>query len=199
MRRSGSASPACWRAAICWSKISGVGKTTLAHGIAQTRPVVPAHPVHQRLAAAGMESPYSTAEQRQISLARSECSCQVTGASPKAQSALLEAMVDAELISANCCRRHAKPRIRSGPLRLELDRFLMRVHLGYPPPPPSANFLSGVDRRDLAKALQTITTPKACVSCSKARRHPCLAGTARLRAGARRAPGLNAGCRRERR
>src|SRR6202020_828132 len=43
----------------------------------------------------------------------------------------------------------------------QLDRFLMRVHLGYPAAAAERELLSGVDRRDLVKTLQTITTPES--------------------------------------
>src|SRR5260370_32432729 len=40
----------------------------------------------------------------------------------------------------------------------QLDRFLMRVHLGYPAPAAERELLSGVDRRDLVNALTTVAT-----------------------------------------
>ncbi len=40
----------------------------------------------------------------------------------------------------------------------QLDRFLMRVHLGYPAAAAERELLSGVDRRDLINSLSTVAT-----------------------------------------
>jgi len=39
-----------------------------------------------------------------------------------------------------------------------LDRFLMRVHLGYPAAAAERELLSGVDRRDLVNSLSTVAS-----------------------------------------
>jgi MoxR-like ATPase len=80
----------------------------------------------------------------------------------------------------------------------QLDRFLMRVHLGYPAAAEERELLSGVDRRDLVKTLTTITTPETLrqLQQSVADIHvsPALLDYVQaLVAHTRRAPGLNAG------
>jgi MoxR-like ATPase len=80
----------------------------------------------------------------------------------------------------------------------QLDRFLMRVHLGYPAAAAERELLSGVDRRDLVKSLQTITTPESLRQLQQSvldvHVSPALLDYVQaLVAHTRRAPGLNAG------
>jgi len=80
----------------------------------------------------------------------------------------------------------------------QLDRFLMRVHLGYPAAAAERELLSGIDRRDLVKSLQTITTPESLKllqqSVLDVHVSPALLDYVQaLVAHTRRAPGLNAG------
>ena len=88
--------------------IPGVGKTTLAHALAAlARPHLPAHPVHQRPAAGRHHRRLGLRRARPASsastAARSSRSCvladEVNRATPKAQSALLEAMEEHQVTS----------------------------------------------------------------------------------------------------
>jgi MoxR-like ATPase len=80
----------------------------------------------------------------------------------------------------------------------QLDRFLMRVHLGYPAAAAERELLSGVDRRDLVNTLDTVISPvdlrrlqQAVLDVHVAA--PLLDYVQALVAHTRRAPGLNAG------
>jgi MoxR-like ATPase len=80
----------------------------------------------------------------------------------------------------------------------QLDRFLMRVHLGYPAAAEERELLSGVDRRDLVKTLKTVTTTESLLqlqeSVTQIHVSPALLDYVQaLVAHTRRAPGLNAG------
>ena len=90
---------------------------------------------------------------------------EVNRATPKSQSALLEAMeeqqvtVDGETLSLPdpffvIATQNPSHQIGTFPLpESQLDRFLMRICLGYPPEPEERELLSGPDRRG---ALETI-------------------------------------------
>jgi MoxR-like ATPase len=74
----------------------------------------------------------------------------------------------------------------------------MRVHLGYPAAAAERELLSGVDRRDLVKALQTIMTGESLRQLQQSvldiHVSPALLDYVQaLVAHTRRAPGLNAG------
>ena len=80
----------------------------------------------------------------------------------------------------------------------QLDRFLMRVHLGYPAPAAERELLSGVDRRDLVNSLATVISPDDLHRLQQAVLEvhvaaPLLDYVQALVAHTRRAPGLNAG------
>ena len=91
---------------------------------------------------------------------------EVNRASPKTQSALLEAMEERQVTVEGLTRRLPEPffviatqnpanQIGVFPLpESQLDRFLMRLSLGYPPPDAERSLLLEQDRRDL---LQDIT------------------------------------------
>src|SRR5260370_33420470 len=56
-------------------------------------------------------------------------------------------------------RQNPQDQVGTFPLpESQLDRFLMRVHLGYPAAAAERELLSGVDRRDLVNALSTVAT-----------------------------------------
>ncbi len=70
----------------------------------------------------------------------------------------------------------------------QLDRFLMRIELGYPDRAAERALLSGTDRRELLAALGPCMTPAELVALqAEAQTRARRARAARLRAGARRA------------
>ncbi|MBI1966009.1 MAG: MoxR family ATPase [Betaproteobacteria bacterium] len=91
---------------------------------------------------------------------------EVNRATPKAQSALLEAMEEHQVTTEGETRRLPEPffviatqnpsyQIGTFPLpESQLDRFLMRIHLGYPDNEAERALLQGQDRRDLLEGLK---------------------------------------------
>jgi MoxR-like ATPase len=80
----------------------------------------------------------------------------------------------------------------------QLDRFLMRVHLGYPASAAERELLNGIDRRDLVATLATVVSPadltQLQLAVLKVHVAPALLDYIQaLVAHTRRAPGLNAG------
>ena len=161
--------------------IPGVGKTTLAHGIAQTLGLS-----FQRIQFTSDLLPADVLGvsifdretgkfrfQRGPIFAQLVLADEINRASPKAQSALLEAMEEHQVTLDGqsmalpepffvIATQNPQDQVGTFPLpESQLDRFLMRVHLGYPAAAAERELLSGVDRRDLVKALQTITTPES--------------------------------------
>jgi len=90
---------------------------------------------------------------------------EVNRATPKTQSALLEAMEEHQVTSEGETRPLPTPffviatqnptnQIGTFPLpESQLDRFLMRIQLGYPDAQAERGLLSGIDRRDLVSKL----------------------------------------------
>jgi MoxR-like ATPase len=90
---------------------------------------------------------------------------EVNRATPKAQSALLEAMEEHQVTTEGETRRLPQPffviatqnpshQVGTFPLpESQLDRFLMRIELGYPDTGAERALLQGQDRRDLLEAL----------------------------------------------
>jgi len=90
---------------------------------------------------------------------------EINRATPKAQSALLEAMEERQITIEGKTRplplpffviATQNPLEQSGTFPLpesQLDRFLMRISLGYPTPSSEKELLLGVDRRDIIKTL----------------------------------------------
>jgi MoxR-like ATPase len=97
---------------------------------------------------------------------------EVNRATPKAQSALLEAMEEHQVTTEGETRRLPEPffviatqnpsyQVGTFPLpESQLDRFLMRVHLGYPDSEAERALLQGRDRRDLLATLKPAMTPQ---------------------------------------
>jgi MoxR-like ATPase len=97
---------------------------------------------------------------------------EVNRATPKAQSALLEAMEEHQVTIEGETRRLPQPffviatqnpstQVGTFPLpESQLDRFLMRIQLGYPGPDAERALLQGQDRRDLLEKLEPCMTPK---------------------------------------
>ena len=95
---------------------------------------------------------------------------EVNRATPKAQSALLEAMEEHQVTTEGETRRLPEPffviatqnpsyQIGTFPLpESQLDRFLMRIHLGYPDNEAERALLQGQDRRDLLGGLEPCMT-----------------------------------------
>jgi MoxR-like ATPase len=198
--------------------IPGVGKTTLAHGIAQTLGLS-----FQRIQFTSDLLPADVLGvsifdretgkfrfQRGPIFAQLVLADEINRASPKAQSALLEAMEEHQVTLDGqsmalpepffvIATQNPQDQVGTFPLpESQLDRFLMRVHLGYPAAAAERELLSGIDRRDLVKSLQTITTPESLKQLQQSvldvHVSPALLDYVQaLVAHTRRAPGLNAG------
>lgn len=160
--------------------IPGVGKTTLAHALAQTLGLS-----YQRIQ---FTSDLLPADIIGVSIFDRESSTfrfhkgpifshlvladEVNRATPKAQSALLEAMEEHQVTADGQTYPLAAPffviatqnpvyQIGTFPLpESQLDRFLMRIDLGYPDPALERQLLMGRDRRDLLSTLGAALTPQ---------------------------------------
>jgi MoxR-like ATPase len=198
--------------------IPGVGKTTLAHALAKTLGLS-----FQRVQFTSDLLPADVLGvsiydretgkfrfQRGPIFAQLVLADEINRASPKAQSALLEAMEEHQVTLDGqsmalpepffvIATQNPQDQVGTFPLpESQLDRFLMRVHLGYPAAAAERELLSGVDRRDLVNTLQTIATPdslrKLQQSVLDIHVSPALLDYVQaLVAHTRRAPGLNAG------
>jgi MoxR-like ATPase len=96
---------------------------------------------------------------------------EVNRATPKTQSALLEAMEEHQVTAEGETRKLPEPffviatqnpseQVGTFPLpESQLDRFLMRIELGYPDRAAERALLSGTDRRELLAALPPCMTP----------------------------------------
>ena len=101
---------------------------------------------------------------------------EVNRASPKTQSALLEAMEERQVTSEGETRPLPEPffviatqnptyQIGTFPLpESQLDRFMMRIALGYPPAEAERTLLSERDRRELLPEIQPALTPAELVA-----------------------------------
>jgi MoxR-like ATPase len=158
--------------------LPGVGKTTLAHTLARllgldfqriqfTSDMLPADILgisvfdRERGAFCFHPGPVFT----QVVLAD-----EINRATPKAQSALLEAMEERQVTLEGTTRLLPQPffviatqnparQIGTFPLpESQLDRFLMRVELGYPDPAAERALLEGRDRRSLLAETRPLLT-----------------------------------------
>jgi MoxR-like ATPase len=155
--------------------IPGVGKTTLAHALAKTLGLS-----FQRVQFTSDLLPADVLGvsiyeretgrfrfQRGPIFAQVVLADEINRASPKAQSALLEAMEEHQVTLDGQSMplpepffviATQNPQDQAGTFPLpesQLDRFLMRVHLGYPAPAAERELLCGIDRRELVKSLTT--------------------------------------------
>ena len=101
---------------------------------------------------------------------------EINRATPKAQSALLEAMEERQVTVDGESRRLPQPffviatqnpahQVGTFPLpESQLDRFLMRISLGYPDARHERALLAGSDRRDLVEAIEPCITPAQLIS-----------------------------------
>jgi len=159
--------------------LPGVGKTTLAHVLARslalqfqriqfTSDMLPADilgvSVYERDSGGFKFHPGPIFAQ--VILAD-----EVNRATPKTQSALLEAMEEHQVTAEGETRRLPNPffviatqnpseQVGTFPLpESQLDRFMMRIELGYPDREAERALLSGTDRRDLLATLDPCMTP----------------------------------------
>jgi MoxR-like ATPase len=160
--------------------IPGVGKTTLAHALAQTLGLS-----YQRIQ---FTSDLLPADVIGVSIFDRDTSSfrfhkgpifshlvladEVNRATPKAQSALLEAMEEHQVTADGQTYPLAAPffviatqnpsyQIGTFPLpESQLDRFLMRIELGYPDAALERQLFKGKDRRDLLASLAPALSPQ---------------------------------------
>jgi MoxR-like ATPase len=105
---------------------------------------------------------------------------EINRATPKTQSALLEAMEERQVTIDGETRALPSPffviatqnpahQIGTFPLpESQLDRFLMRIELGYPDPVAERELLAGVDRRALISSLQAISSGQELLTAQQA-------------------------------
>jgi MoxR-like ATPase len=198
--------------------IPGVGKTTLAHALAKTLGLS-----FQRVQFTSDLLPADVLGvsifdretgkfrfQRGPIFSQLVLADEINRASPKAQSALLEAMEEHQVTLDGqsmalpepffvIATQNPQDQVGTFPLpESQLDRFLMRVHLGYPAPAAERELLSGLDRRDLVHTLEAVASPDNLHELQAAVQEvhvaPALLDYVQaLVAHTRRAPGLNAG------
>jgi MoxR-like ATPase len=159
--------------------VPGVGKTTLAHALSRsfglqfsrvqfTADLMPSDlsgvSIYERGKEAFVFHPGPMFAQ--VLLAD-----EINRASPKTQSALLEAMEEKQVTVEGETRALPQPFFviatqnphdQLGTYALpesQLDRFLMRISLGYPDRAAERTLLAGNDRRDLVDALPAVLTP----------------------------------------
>ncbi|HEV8333227.1 MAG TPA: MoxR family ATPase [Steroidobacteraceae bacterium] len=160
--------------------IPGVGKTTLAHALAEslglsyqriqfTSDLLPADIIGVSV----FERETSTFQfHKGPVFAQLVLADEINRATPKAQSALLEAMEEHQVTADGQTYPLSNPffvigtqnpvyQIGTYPLpESQLDRFLMRIQLGYPEATLERQLLLGQDRRDLLATLAPTLSPQ---------------------------------------
>ena len=159
--------------------VPGVGKTTLAHALARTfglsftrvqftADLMPSDLTGVSVYERGKESFvfHPGPVFAQVLLAD-----EINRASPKTQSALLEAMEEKQVSVEGATRplphpffviSTQNPQDQLGTFALpesQLDRFLMRISIGYPDRAAERLLLAGSDRRDMVDTLPALLTP----------------------------------------
>ncbi|HEX7038149.1 MAG TPA: AAA family ATPase [Pseudomonadales bacterium] len=105
---------------------------------------------------------------------------EINRATPKSQSALLEAMEERQVTADGVTRplpepffviATQNPATQTGTFPLpesQLDRFLMRIELGYPDPDAERELLKGGDRRRTLPALEPVLDPEGLLAIQQA-------------------------------
>ena len=179
--------------------IPGVGKTTLAHALAKilgldfrrvqfTSDLLPADVLGNSI---------FDASSRQFVFhpgpifAQMLLADEVNRATPKAQSALLEAMEEGQVTIDGqthmlpvpffvIATQNPQRQIGTYPLpESQLDRFLMRLQLGFPGRAAEKEMLSGQDRRDLIRGLEPLVSLDQLLTWQEAVRALHVAGSMR--------------------
>jgi MoxR-like ATPase len=159
--------------------VPGVGKTTLAHALSRsfglkfsrvqfTADLMPSDLTGVSIYERGKESFvfHPGPVFAQVLLAD-----EINRASPKTQSSLLEAMEEKQVTVEGATRplpqpffviATQNPHDQLGTYALpesQLDRFLMRISLGYPDRASERQLLAGTERREMADSLAAVLTP----------------------------------------
>ena len=160
--------------------VPGVGKTTLAHALARTfglqfsRVQFTADLMPSDLSGVSV---YDRGQERFVFhpgpvFAQVLLADEINRASPKTQSALLEAMEEKQVTIEGETRAlpwpffviaTQNPHDQLGTFALpesQLDRFLMRISLGYPDRAAERQLLAGTDRRDMLAGMLPILSPE---------------------------------------
>jgi MoxR-like ATPase len=160
--------------------VPGVGKTTLAHALSRSfglkfsRVQFTADLMPSDLTGVSI---YERGNERFVFhpgpvFAQVLLADEINRASPKTQSSLLEAMEEKQVTVEGETRplpapffviATQNPHDQLGTYALpesQLDRFLMRISLGYPSRSAERELLSGGERRDMVEALPAVLTPE---------------------------------------
>lgn len=175
------------RGHILIEDLPGVGKTTLAHVLAKclgldfqrvqfTSDLLPADilgaSIYNRKSSEFQFMPGPI-------FAQFILADEVNRATPKTQSALLEAMEESQVTIEGktyplpspffvIATQNPNHQIGTFPLpESQLDRFLMRLEIGYPDNAAEKELLKGEDRRDVIQNLQSVVTPEALLALQK--------------------------------
>ena len=168
--------------------VPGVGKTTLSHALARllgldyqriqfTSDLLPADIIG--VAIFDRESSSFRFHAGPI-FAQIILADEINRASPKAQSALLEAMEERQVTAEGETRPLPEPffviatqnplhQVGTFPLpESQLDRFLMRINLGYPDAKAERELLKGVERREIISQLEPAMSADQLMELQKA-------------------------------